>query len=125
MDRDEYQALLARSRSKQAKPGKYHAVPTAGYASRKEARRAAQLQLLQRAGHISGLRQQVPFQLIPAQYSPDGKLLERACSYIADFVYHDAEGRLVVEDTKGMRTDVYIIKRKLMLHVHGIAIREV
>lgn len=46
-------------------------------------------------------------------------------TYIADFVYTDAAtGKLVVEDAKGMRTRDYIIKRKLMLYIHGIKIRE-
>ena len=44
---------------------------------------------------------------------------------MADFVYTDVEtGETVVEDTKGFRTDVYKIKRKLMLKVHGIKIKE-
>lgn len=88
----------------------------------------------QRAGVISNLREQVPFELIPAQYSVDTatsriakpKLIERACRYIADFVYTDNEtGQTIVEDTKGVRTKEYIIKRKLMLAVHGIRIKEV
>jgi hypothetical protein len=53
-----------------------------------------------------------------------GKLLEKECAYIADFVYKE-DGRIVVEDTKGFRTKDYIIKRKLMLHEHGIRIKEV
>ena len=57
---------------------------------------------------------------------PTRVLLERPCSYVADFVYTDkATGQTVVEDTKGVRTKEYIIKRKLMLHVHGIRIKEV
>ena len=53
-------------------------------------------------------------------------LIERSCRYVADFVYTDrATGRTVVEDTKGFRTKEYIIKRKLMLHVHGIRIKEI
>ena len=53
-------------------------------------------------------------------------LLERACSYIADFVYTDCKtGQTIVEDTKGMRTREYVIKRKLMLYMHGIRIKEV
>lgn len=103
---------------------KYHAEKSGGYASRKEHRRANELRLLQRAGIISNLREQVPYELIPAQHSVDGKLLERACSYIADFVYTDEHGNTVVEDTKGVRTEVYRIKRKLMLKVHGIRITE-
>ena len=56
----------------------------------------------------------------------DGKVVERECSYIADFKYQDARtGQLVVEDTKGVKTKDYIIKRKLMLWVHGIKINEI
>lgn len=108
-----------------AKDSKYHNKPSCGYASRKEHRRAQELKLLQRAGLISNLREQVHYELIPAQRDADGKLLERACRYIADFVYTDNDGHTVVEDTKGVRTDVYRIKRKLMLHVHGIRIIEI
>ena len=103
---------------------KYHAEKSGGYASRKEHRRANELRLMQCAGLITNLREQVSYEIIPAQYGADGKLIERACSYVADFVYTDENGNTVVEDTKGMRTDVYRIKRKLMLHVHGIRITE-
>jgi len=102
---------------------KYRNRPTGGYSSVKEARRAAELRLLERAGKIMGLREQVPYVLIPNQYKGD-KLLERAVTYVADFVYEDMAGDTVVEDVKGVRTDAYIIKRKLMLWTQGIAIRE-
>lgn len=105
------------------------------HASKREHYRAQELRLMERAGLISDLREQVSYVLIPAQYGECGKdfkgrtsrvLLERACSYIADFVYTDtATGKTIVEDTKGFRTKEYIIKRKLMLHVHGIRIKEV
>ena len=104
---------------------KYHAQATGGYDSRKELRRAGELRLMQKAGLISSLREQVRYELIPKQCDTDGKVLERACTYIADFVYHDSKGNTVVEDTKGVRTDVYKIKRKLMLQVYGIIIHEV
>jgi hypothetical protein len=103
---------------------KYHAQKSGGYDSRKEHRRANELRLMQRAGLISNLREQVPYELIPTQRDKDGKVLERACSYIADFVYTDEHGNTVVEDTKGVRTEVYRIKRKLMLKVHGICVTE-
>ena len=64
------------------------------------------------------------FGLIPPQ-RVNGKLVEREVKYIADFTYITKDGKFVVEDTKGIRTDVYRIKRKLMLQVHGIQIREV
>lgn len=106
------------------RPNKYHAEKSGGYASRKEHRRACELRFMQKAGIISDLKEQVPFELIPSQRGEDGKVIERACTYIADFVYKDASGNLVVEDTKGVRTKEYIIKRKLMLRVHGIRISE-
>ena len=106
---------------------KYRNKPTDGYASKREARRAAALRLMQEAGQIQGLREQVEFLLIPRQKRPDGTA-ERSCSYWADFVYDEwtADGwRRVVEDVKGVRTREYVLKRKLMLMVHGVAIREV
>ena len=93
--------------------------------SKKEMNRFLELSLLQKAGEIKDLRCQVKFVLIPAQRDPlTGKLLERECAYVADFVYQE-DGRNVVEDTKGFRTKDYIIKRKLMLQRYGVRIREV
>lgn len=102
---------------------KYGNKRTNGHASKKEDRRSRELMLLQVAGEIRDLKEQVPYELIPSQYV-DGKCVERACKYVADFVYTDREGNLVVEDTKGFRTPEYVIKRKLMLKVHGIKIKE-
>ena len=96
--------------------------------SLKEKNRGAVLELMQKQGLISGLQKQVVYNLIPAQYGfVDGKkkCLERACTYRADFVYFDNEkNELVVEDSKGVRPTEYVIKRKLMLHEHGIRIKE-
>ena len=120
---------------------KYKAVKTTingiEFDSRKEARRYQELLLLERSGAISSLQLQVKFVLIPAQYEEverygkDGRklkshrrLVEREVSYIADFVYWKG-GKLIVEDTKGVKTKDYIIKRKLMLYEKGIKIREV
>lgn len=103
--------------------------------SKREARRWNELLLLQRAGHIKDIKRQVKFVLIPAQYEQGtigkrggvkkGKLIEREVSYIADFVYNDNYGQTIVEDTKGFKTKDYIIKRKLLLWVHGIRIKEI
>ena len=105
--------------------------------SRKEARRYQELLLLERAGVIKSLQRLVKYVLIPAKYesferygkngqelTPGMKLIERECAYVADFVYVE-DGKTVIEDTKGMKTKDYIIKRKLMLYTHGIRIREV
>ena len=92
--------------------------------SKKEAARYKELKALEKAGAIMGLKRQVKYLLIPAQYEPKMKLAERECAYYADFVYAE-KGCIVVEDTKGIRTEDYKIKRKLMLYMHGIKIREV
>ncbi len=119
-----------------AKPprSKYGNKRVGSHASKKKPNRAMQLQLWQRAGIITDLREQVVFELIPKQYGECGTdfkgktvriPLEKPCHYIADFVYKDvATGKTVVEDTKGVRTKEYIIKRKLMLWIHGIRIKE-
>ena len=102
--------------------------------SLKEYERYCELKMLLRAGVIKDLQRQVKYILIPAQREPDivgkrggikkGKLLENECAYIADFVYTE-NGETVVEDAKGFRTEKYIIKRKLMLWLHNIKIKEV
>lgn len=91
--------------------------------SKKEAARYKELCLLERAGAIQNLKTQVKFVLIPSQ-KINGKTVERECAYKADFVYTKND-EMVVEDTKGFKTKDYIIKRKLMLYVHGIKINEI
>lgn len=107
--------------------------------SQREATRWAELKLLERAGHIKNLNRQVKFVLIPAQRELDivgkcggikqGKLIERECSYVADFTYIDNTGKFHVEDTKGYKGggayEVFTIKRKLMLYIHRIRVEEV
>lgn len=92
--------------------------------SKKEARRYQELLLLEKAGEIKNLSRQVKFVLIPSQRDENGKVVERECSYKADFTYEEGI-KTVVEDVKGYRTKEYIIKRKLMLWRYGIRIREV
>ena len=116
------------------------------FGSKKEAIRWAELKLLARSGHITDLDRQVPFELIPAQYEeiPTGEFykkgekkgqpkmkkvcIEKAVTYVADFVYKE-NGKKVVEDTKGCKEGItynyFVLKRKMMLYVHGIRIREV
>lgn len=120
---------------------KYHNRKTTknGYAfdSKKEADRYIELSMLEKAGKIQNLQRQVKFVLIPTQYESyerygktgkrlkDGKkCVEKACTYVADFVYEDANGNRIVEDCKGYRTKEYKIKRKLMLKEHGIKLKE-
>lgn len=84
--------------------------------SKKESETYRDLCLLQRAGEISGLQLQVRFPMMVNGI--------KVCDYIADFVY-ETYGQKVVMDTKGVRTDVYRLKKKLMLACHGITITEV
>ena len=95
------------------------------FASRKEANRYGELTLMEKAGEIRDLKLQRVYTLISAQRDENGKVIEQPLKYIADFVYKDREGRTVVEDAKGLKTDVYKIKRKLMLCLYGIRIQEV
>lgn len=80
---------------------------------------------MERAGKIWGLQTQVPFPLIPKQRDPETGRAIRGVEYVADFVYWTDSKTRIVEDAKGYRTDVYKIKKKLMLQVHGIWIKEV
>lgn len=100
--------------------------PDGTFDSAKEFRRWQELKLLERAGEIGNLHRQTPFGLIPPQ-RVNGKLVERGVTYYADFTYITKDGKFVVEDAKSpaTRTQVYRIKRKLMLQVHGIQITEV
>ena len=105
--------------------------------SKKELSRFKELKLLESSGTIQNLQRQVKFILIPAQREPDtvgkrggivkGKVIEREVSYVADFVYKK-DRRTVVEDVKSAITrkePLFVVKRKLMLHVHGIRIKEI
>lgn len=106
---------------------KYHATKTVvdgiTFDSKKEAKRYAELKLLERSGAIRDLRRQVRYELIPA-FDVDGKHY-RPTSYIADFVYFDTKtGAKVVEDCKGFRTDVYKLKAKMFAKKYGVSILE-
>lgn len=114
--------------------------------SAKEARRYQELCLLERSGKISDLRTQVKFELIPAmhEYIDSGEVylkgirkgipklkkicVEKAVSYIADFVYNE-NGKVIVEDVKGYKEGgayaLFSLKRKLMRYIHNIAVKEI
>lgn len=117
---------------------KYHNRKTNGFDSKKEADRAAELKMMERAGIIQDLKFQVKFTLSeakreftkefykkgPRKGQPKlGKVFENACVYVADFTYYQ-DGRYIVEDCKGFRTPEYIVKRKWMLEKYGVRIYE-
>lgn len=80
--------------------------------SKREGNRYCELKLLEKAGKIKDLQLQHQFELQPS-FKKNGKTI-RAITYVADFTYLDLEKmRIVVEDVKGFKTDVYMLKRKL------------
>lgn len=108
-------------------PTKYGNVKTTidgiTFDSKHEATRYCELKYMERAGLIKDLKRQVKYELIPATYEGK-KLIARSISYIADFVYTE-NGKTVVEDAKGCRTEVYKIKKKIMRWKYGVEIKEV
>lgn len=103
------------------KAHKYNAKRSGKYASKREEKRAWELRILADAGAITDLQEQVPFVLLPANADLGYGTPLR---YIADFTFK-RDGRLVVADAKGMATDVYKIKKRLMFQLLGIAIEEI
>jgi hypothetical protein len=109
------------------KKAKYSNQITNGYHSKKESKRAGILKLLEKAGEIQDLKEQVVFILAPAYYVQgiNGKpvCVLREVKYIADFVYIK-NGQQIVEDSKGFRTKEYKKKKRLMKSILGIEILE-
>lgn len=105
--------------------GKYHAKKTTvdgiTFDSRREADRYLVLKGMEEEGAIEDLRRQVRYELVPA-FDVDGRHY-RPVFYVADFVYVE-DGKEVVEDVKGMRTDVYRLKSKLFARRYGMSIKE-
>jgi len=98
---------------------KYRNRRTKGFDSAKEWRRNQELEALQRAGEISELNRQVPFTLMPSYTISDettkqGFRTIREIRYIADFTYRLKNGTRIIEDVKGIQTEVFKIKRKLL-----------
>lgn len=104
---------------------KYHAKKTVvdgiTFDSRKEADRYLVLKGMEEDGNIEDLRRQVRYELVPA-FDVDGKHY-RPVYYVADFVYVE-DGKEVVEDVKGVRTDMYKLKSKLFARRYGMSIKE-
>lgn len=118
---------------------KYHAkkvtIDGIEFASKKEGMRYIKLREMMERGEISDLRMQVPFELVPAVLREETihlktkdktvtRMAQRAISYVADFVY-EKDGKTIVEDTKGFRTEGYKLKKKMMYALKGIEIQEI
>lgn len=90
--------------------------------SKREAARWKELQLLEHAGKILGLRRQVTFELVPGVKFAGASRKRPAIRYTADFVYTE-NGRQVIEDVKGVETPEFRIKRHLLLALHRLEVR--
>lgn len=86
------------------------------FPSQHEANRYCELKMLERAGKIHNLEIQVPYKIT------SGK---KPRKYIADFQYINTSGATVVEDAKGYKTEVYVLKKELMKTLYNITIIEV
>lgn len=116
---EEYKELLKSKKKK--KKSKYKAVKTKvngiKFDSKKEARRYKELKILEKADEIKSLELQPRF-LLQEKFKYNGKTV-RKIEYVADFRYIDEKGNTVVEDVKGMKTEVYKIKKKIFLKIYG------
>lgn len=90
--------------------------------SKREAERYIELREMESSGGISNLQRQVRIELVPP-FDRNGQHF-RGIYYVADFVYTGADGNIVWEDVKGMKTSVYLIKRKLVAYRYGMNIKE-
>lgn len=91
--------------------------------SKKEYSYYLKYKLMEQAGEIKDLKMQVPFTLIETFKLQDKTY--RKTIYKADFTFIDKEGKYHVIDVKGVKTDVYKLKKKLMAWKYGIEIEEV
>ena len=90
----------------------------------KEMKHYQLLEYLQKIGEIKELKLQVPYELIP-KYKINNKTV-RKCVYVADFTYITTkDDKLHIIDTKGFRTDVYRLKKKLFEYKYGVEVEEV
>ena len=111
------------------KTNKYHnkkvVIDNITFDSKLEATRYKELRLLEKKGLIKDLVLQPSFDLIPT--FKKGNKTYRKTQYIADFSYYDNElNKTIVEDTKGFKTDVYILKKKLFEYLNqDLTIREI
>lgn len=90
--------------------------------SKKECDHFIYLQYLEKAGEITDLQRQVRFELQPS-FKHNGKTI-RSITYVADFTFKDKDGLMHIQDTKGIKTEVYKIKKKMM-QFKGYEIEEV
>ena len=125
LNKETYEKLVGKSID--IKTNKYHNkltfVGNEIFDSKKEADKFYALKIAENAGIIHDLKRQVKYELQPS-FKLNGKTI-RAINYYADFTYIDKDNKLHVIDVKGMKTEVYKLKKKLMAYKYGIEIEEI
>ena len=87
------------------------------FPSKREAERYCELKLFLKAGLIRNLVLQPRFLLQDEFFDKNG-VKHKKIEYVADFLYIDNDGKAIVEDVKGVLTDVYKIKKKMFLKIY-------
>lgn len=85
--------------------------------SKAEMQHYCELELLKKAGVVKDIQRQVSFQLQPGYTGKDGKKV-KAITYKADFVVTYSDGHKEVIDVKGHLTEVYKLKKKMLLYIY-------
>lgn len=105
---------------KMARRNKYNAKKTPidghNFPSKREAERYCELKLFLKAGEIRNLVLQPRFLLQDEFFDKNG-VKHKKIEYVADFLYIDKDGKAIVEDVKGVLTDVYKLKKKMFLYL--------
>lgn len=96
---------------------KFHAKPTTydgiKFSSKKESSRYSQLKILKQQGEVLFFLRQTPFHL-PGN-----------TKYVCDFVVFWNDGNVTFEDVKGMKTPMYVLKKKQVEDIYPIEITEI
>lgn len=87
------------------------------YDSKRESKRAGELDILKRIGEVKSWLPQSEFRIEHRGV--------KICSYFADFKVVYADGHVEFEDVKGVKTAVYKLKKKLVKAFHGVDIKEI
>ncbi len=126
VSKEVYERLLSNSIDQKQNKYKNTKVEYKGikFDSIKEMKHYQLLEYLQKIGEIKELKLQVPYELIP-KYKINNKTV-RKTTYIADFTYITTkDDKLHIVDTKGFKTDVYRLKKKMVEYKYGVEIEEV
>lgn len=125
MTAQQYREMMEQSQTPSKYGNRKTVIDNIRFDSEKESERYAELKMMEKAGVISDIELQKPFELQPAFYDSEGNK-HQAIKYVADFVYMQ-DGEQVIEDVKSdgtRKNKVYQLKKKMMLY-QGLKIKEI